>query len=118
MAKLRDYKEWRTKEQIEELLRSALDTNSTHIEEEPILSNDLKDGDVFVQANGWVGEIVDNGRGNTRLANIHGFCTEAGSIYVWDIVQVAKNGVLRKLQLTPKQEKDKLKIQGMMGGIF
>ena len=118
VAKLRDYKEWRTKEEVEELLRSALSVDSTHVEEGPILSNDIKDGDVFVQTNGWVGEMVDNGRGNTRLANVHGFYTEAGSIYVWDISQVCKDGVLRKIQLTPKQEKDKEKVQDMMGSMF
>ncbi len=108
--KLRAYKEWRTKVQIEELLKSA-------VEGEPILSNDLKDGDVFIQTNGWVGEIVDNGRGNTRIANIHGFCAEAGSIYVWDISQVAKEGVLRRIQLTPKQEKDKKRCEEIYGAL-
>lgn len=100
------YKDWKTKEEIEGLLRSA-------VEGEPILSNDIKDGDVFVQNNGWVGEIVDNMRGNTRVANIHGYFEEAGSVYVWHISQVAKNGVLRTVQLTPKQEKDKKRCEEM-----
>lgn len=98
------YKDWKTKEEIEGLLRSA-------VEGEPILSNDIKDGDVFVQNNGWVGEMVDNMRGNTRVANIHGYFEETGSVYVWHISQVAKDGVLRKLKLTPKQEKDKLRTE-------
>lgn len=101
-----EYKNWKTKEQVEELLRSA-------VEGEPILSNEIKDGDVFVQTNGWVGEMVDNMRGNTRVANIHGFFTEAGSIYVWHISQVVKDGVLRNIKLTPKQKKDKDDIEGV-----
>ena len=105
------YKDWKTKEQVETLLKEA-------VEGEPILTNDIKDGDVFVQRNGWVGEMVDNMRGNTRIANIHGFCTEAGSIYVWDICQVAKGGKLREIQLTPKQVKDKERAEKVMGNIF
>ena len=104
------YKDWKTKNQIEELLKNA-------VKGEPILSNDIKDGDVFVQSNGWIGEMVDNMRGNTRVANIHGFFTEAGSIYVWDIVQVAKEGVLRRVQLTPKQVKDKERVESVMGSL-
>ena len=105
------YKDWKTKAEVEELLRSA-------IKGEPVLTNDIKSGDVFVQSNGWVGEMVDNMKGNTRVANIHGFFTEAGSIYVWDISQVAKNGVLRDVQLTPKQVKDKERIESGIGDIW
>lgn len=111
MNRLSEYKDWKTKTQVEKLLKNA-------VEGEPILSNDIKDGDVFIQNNGWVGEMVDNQRGNTRIANIHGFCTEAGSIYVWDIVQVAKDGVLRSIKLTPKQEKDKKRTEQIMSDIF
>jgi len=106
-----NYKDWKTKEQIEELLRNA-------VEGEPILSNDIKEGDVFVQTNGWVGEMVDNMKGNTRVANIHGFFTEAFCIYVWDISQVAKDGVLRDIKLTPKQWKDKERISSGMVDIW
>ena len=105
------YKDWKTKQQIQSLLRSA-------IEGEPILSNDIKEGDVFVQTNGWIGEMVDNMRGNTRVANIYGAFTEAGSIYVWNISQVAKDGKLRTLKLTPKQEKDKFRVEEMSYGNF
>ena len=52
-------------------------------------------------------------RGNTRVANIHGTFTEAGSIYVWHISQIAKDGELRTLKLTPKQEKDKIRVEEM-----
>lgn len=110
-TKLRSSKEWKTKEKIKEMFKTA-------IVGDPILSNDMKDGDIILQYNGWVGEIVDNARGSRRIANIHGFFTEAGSIYVWDIAKVVKDGILRNLQLTLRQEKERDKIQKKMGEMF
>jgi hypothetical protein len=59
-----------------------------------MLSNDLKKGDRIVLKNGWSATIWDNMRGNIRMAEVEGFVTELGSIYVWDIEGV---------DLTPKQ---------------
>jgi len=76
---------------------------------EPILSNDIKKGDLVQQVNGWFAECIDNMRGNIRMFNVHGMFTEMGSIYVWDISNVCKDGKYYRLELTPKQRKDKKK---------
>ena len=34
----------------------------------------------------WEGEMWDNMRGNTRVVNVEGFFTEAGSVYSHDII--------------------------------
>jgi len=81
-----------------------------------IKTNDIKKGDVFLQTNGWYGEMVDNMRGNIRVANIHGIYTEMGSIYVWDISLVVKNGKQYGIELTTKQRKDKSRVNIMFGG--
>ena len=52
-------------------------------------------------------------KGNTRVANIHGYFTEAGSIYVWDITSVVKDGKLYNLKLTDKQVKDKIMVESI-----
>ena len=49
-------------------------------------TNDLKKGTRVKLANGWEAEIWDNKKGNTRVCNVFGFFTEAGSIYAHDIV--------------------------------
>ena len=106
------YKDWKTKGEIEKAFEIA------KVSDQPISSNEMKEGDFIVQTNGWYGEIVDNRKGNTRVANIHGLFTEAGSIYVWDIAIVCKNGFKYVLKLTEKQEKDQKNISGMMRDIF
>ena len=88
----------------DEIKKEFLDAEPT---EELIKTNDIKKGDIFVETNGWFGEMIDNMKGNIRLANIHGLFTEMGSIYAWDIAQVCKNGKIYDVELTPKQEKDK-----------
>ena len=80
-----------------------------------IKTNDIKKGDVFLQTNGWYGEMVDNMRGNIRVANIHGIYTEMGSIYVWDISLVVKDGKRYDIELTDKQKKDKGRVDTMFG---
>lgn len=69
-----------------------------------MLSNDLKKGDRIVLTNGWKATIMDNLRGNTRMAEVEGFVTEIGSIYVWDIEGV---------ELTPKQVKAQSTVKAM-----
>ena len=78
-----------------------------------ILSNDIKKGDLILETNGWYGEVMDNLKGNTRCANIHGFCEEAGSIYVWDIEQVCKGGLVYNIKLTDKQKKNRQMVSAM-----
>lgn len=50
-----------------------------------IVSNDLKKGDVVKLKNGWYAVIADNMKGNTRMATVHGYSTETGSVYSHDI---------------------------------
>lgn len=49
-------------------------------------TNDLKKGVVVLLRNGWQAVLLDNKKGNTRLAEVDGFCKESGSIYSHDIV--------------------------------
>jgi hypothetical protein len=78
-----------------------------------ILSNDIKKGDLIRETNGWYGEIMDNLKGNVRCANIHGDFTEAGSIYVWDIFEVCKGGLVYSIKLTDKQKKNRKMVSAM-----
>jgi len=48
-------------------------------------TNDLKKGAKVKMANGWLAEIYDNTKGNTRLAMVDGFERELGSVYSHDI---------------------------------
>tara|TARA_Y100000310_G_C19961571_1_gene481432 strand:- start:24 stop:284 length:261 start_codon:yes stop_codon:yes gene_type:complete len=48
-------------------------------------TNDLKKGDRVLLNNGWYATIADNKKGNTRLAEVEGFCKETGSVYSHDI---------------------------------
>ena len=83
---------------------------------EKLLSNELKKGDLIkMRGTDWYGEILDNLKGNTRVANIHGWATEAGSIYVWDIALACKNGELHQINLTAKQQKDREWVNNMFG---
>ena len=50
-------------------------------------TNDLKRGARVMLANGLEADIMDNMKGNTRLARVYGFETEIGSVYSHDIVQ-------------------------------
>jgi hypothetical protein len=60
-----------------------------------IKTNDIKKGTRVQLRNGWFATLVDNARGNTRLASVEGYVTETGSIYAHDIVsaQVANSWV-------------------------
>jgi len=69
-------------------------------------TNDLKKGARILLANGWYGTIVENARGNTRMAKVEGFCTEIGSVYSHDIVRaVNAYGLWENVQHTPQQDK-------------
>ncbi len=53
-----------------------------------IPSADIKKGCKVMLRNGWRADIMDNMRGNTRMAKVHGYETEMGSVYLHDIVSV------------------------------
>jgi len=48
--------------------------------------DDLKKGTRVKQSNGWEALLLDNKKGTTRIAEVYGDYTEAGSIYSHDIV--------------------------------
>lgn len=52
-----------------------------------ITTNDLKKGTRIKLANGWYGTLMDNRKGNTRLAEVEGVSNDIGSVYGHDIVQ-------------------------------
>lgn len=85
---------------------------------EPIFSNALKIGDKVRLKNGWDAVMMDNKRGNIRMAEVHGICTEIGSIYAWDInYRIEEDGTGTLVKLTPKQEKDQAAIAAAMEGL-
>lgn len=51
-------------------------------------TNDLKRGSRVLLTNGWEADIMDNMKGQTRLARVFGFETEIGSVYSHDIKSV------------------------------
>ena len=54
--------------------------------------NDIKKGDIGYLKNGWKFEMMDNKKGNIRLAMVHGDFPEMGSIYPHDIAFIEKDG--------------------------
>ena len=68
-------------------------------------TNDLKKGAIVMLRNGWKAEIADNLKGNTRMALVHGFYSEIGSVYSHDIVKVELAGQWHDIEHTPAQQK-------------
>ena len=58
-----------------------------------IQPNDIKKGDIgYLKNTGWKFEMMDNKKGNIRMAKVHGYETEIGSIYTHDIAFIEKDG--------------------------
>ena len=69
-------------------------------------TNDLKNGDRIQLRNGWYATIVDNKKGNIRMADVEGICREIGSVYSHDIVRYIDRGNMStKIEHTPAQNK-------------
>lgn len=68
-------------------------------------TNDIKKGMRIQLVNGWEADMVDNMKGNTRLAKVYGFETEIGSVYAHDIALVKVDGQWQKVEYTPAQDK-------------
>jgi len=78
-------------------------------------TNDLKKGMRVLLRNGWYATIMDNKRGNSRLARVEGIVTEIGSVYAHDIVNVRKDGGFwESVEHTEKQ----LGVRQMVGKLF
>ena len=53
-------------------------------------TNDIKRGMYFRLKNGWYATMMDNMRGNIRMAEVEGMYTEIGSVYAHDIILVQR----------------------------
>ena len=70
-------------------------------------TNEFKKGTRVLLRNGWYATIMDNKKGNIRMAEVEGFYTEVGSIYAHDILRAAVGGRWVPVDLTPDQIKMK-----------
>lgn len=69
-------------------------------------TNDLKKGDRIRLRCGWYATMMDNLKGNIRLANVEGDFTEIGSIYAHDIILfIDKDNTPIEIEHTPAQHK-------------
>lgn len=62
-----------------------------------IETNDLKKGTPITLKNGWAAVIMDNKKGDTRLAEVDGYFKEIGSIYASDIDTAYVDGKWQKV---------------------
>jgi len=72
-----------------------------------VKTNDLKKGTRVRLENGWYATLVDNARGNTRMATVEGYYTETGSVYAHDIVEAEIANAWVTVTHTPQQQKMK-----------
>ena len=70
-----------------------------------MLANDMKKGTKVIQTNGWHATIMDNKKGIIRLAEVQGFVTEIGSIYIDDIDMVLTENGWENIEFSPAQKK-------------
>jgi len=80
-----------------------------------LFTNNLKRGARVMLANGWEADIMDNMKGNTRLARVYGVYDEVGSVYSHDIIKTRIGDEWFDIQHTPQQIKlkDQLSKMGM-----
>lgn len=78
-------------------------------------TNDIKKGMKVLLANGWHAEIMDNKKGNTRLAKVYGDFIDIGSVYSHDIVQVLTPERWVEVEHTPAQLKLKKTVDKFFG---
>jgi hypothetical protein len=71
-----------------------------------IETNNLKKGTPITLKNGWAAIIMDNMKGDTRMAEVDGYFKEIGSIYASDIDTAFVDGqwqpVVRRLSKNHK----------------
>jgi hypothetical protein len=79
-------------------------------------TNDIKKGTRIRLNNGWFGTMMDNRKGNTRVAKVEGYVTEMGSVYAHDIVayQDAEGNWQSDIEYTKSQ----LKTRKMVDSFF
>jgi len=73
-----------------------------------IKTNDLKKGaKVVLRGTQWNATIMDNKKGNVRMAEVQGIFTEMGSIYMHDIGYAIIDNEKYLIELTEDQKKMK-----------
>lgn len=82
-------------------------------EQTVILTNEIKKGERVKQRNGWEAKMLDNMRGNIRVAEVYGDFTESGSIYMHDVTHVLRDGKWLPVTHTPKQLEMRELLDGM-----
>jgi transposase len=70
-----------------------------------MFTNELKKGDKVRLGNGWDAIIWDNKKGDIRMAEVHGFFTEIGSVYSHDIIAKYTDSGLVPIEHTKSQLK-------------
>ena len=79
-----------------------------------MLSNDMKKGMKVIMRGGWKGTIMNNRKGNLRMVEVQGFCTDTGDNYVWNIARVeVEPGKWEDVELTDKQKKARSMVKAM-----
>lgn len=81
-----------------------------------MLTNEIKKGMRIRLSNGWEATMMDNCKGNTRLADVEGWFREIGSVYAHDIVAVLVDGVWKRVEHTDKQKTLKRNVHALFGG--
>lgn len=76
-------------------------------------TNEIKKGMRFKLANGWWATMMDNKRGNIRMAQVEGLYTEIGSVYAHDIISCESAGVLHTISLTDQQKSHAKTVEGL-----
>lgn len=82
-----------------------------------MFTNDIKKGTRIQMRNGWLGTMMDNGRGNTRVVEVEGTYTETGSVYAHDIMFALVNGAVNTIVHTSAQLKCKEMNAKLFGGV-
>ena len=78
-------------------------------------TNDIKKGMRIKLANGWYATMMDNKRGNIRMAEVEGIYTEIGSIYAHDIISVEQpDGVWHVVEHTKQQKQTAIAVANLM----
>ena len=78
-------------------------------------TNDIKKGMYFRLQNGWYATMMDNVRGNIRMAEVEGMYTEIGSVYAHDIVLVqGADGTWTRVEHTKAQIKLRATVEAVL----
>jgi hypothetical protein len=69
-------------------------------------TNELKKGDRIMLKCGWYATMLDNKRGNIRLAEVEGIEKEIGSIYSGDIAyKINADNTIESVEMTASQRR-------------